>query len=230
MIVSDGWKDASRIRTVIEDKDNKSRETADLVIGRQKFKVDLIPPALVVARYFADEKAAIEAMEAGIVLVVQAMEELAEEHGGEEGLLAEVKNDKGSITRGSVTARLREIKGDPDSADERKVLEDYLDLIEKESAASRNMKEAQKALDTKVAAKYPKLSEAEIKVLVVNDKWLARLSADVQSELDRVSQALTGRVKQLAERYATPLPELNKEVADLSARVDEHLKRMGFVP
>jgi len=65
---------------------------------------------------------------------------------------------------------------------------------------------------------------------VVNDKWLARLSADVQSELDRVSQALTGRVKQLAERYATPLPELNKEVADLSARVDEHLKRMGFVP
>lgn len=230
MIVSDGWKDASRIRLVIEDKDNKSRETADLVIGRQKFKADLIPPALVVARYFADEKAAIETIEAGIASVTQAMEELAEEHGGEEGLLAEVKNDKGSITRGSVTARLREIKGDPESADEHKVLEDYLDLIEKESAASRNMKEAQKALDTKVAAKYPKLSEAEIKVLVVNDKWLARLSADVQSELDRVSQALTGRVKQLAERYATPLPELNKEVFDLSARVDEHLKRMGFVP
>ena len=230
MIVSDGWKDASRIRTVIEDKDKKSRETADLVIGKQKFKADLIPPALVVARYFGEEKAAIEAIEAGIASVTQAMEEIAEEHGGEEGLLAEVKNDKGTITRGSVTARLREIKGDPDSADERKVLEDYLELIEKESAASRNMKEAQKALDTTVAAKYPKLSEAEIKVLVVNDKWLARLSADVQSELDRVSQALTGRVKQLAERYATPLPELNKEVADLSARVDEHLKRMGFVP
>ena len=57
---------------------------------------------------------------------------------------------------------------------------------------------------------------------MVNDKWLARLSADVQSELDRV--------KQLTERYATPLPELTSEVADLSARVDEYLKRMGFVP
>ena len=30
--------------------------------------------------------------------------------------------------------------------------------------------------------------------------------------------------------YATPLPELMREVADISARVDEHLKRRGFVP
>jgi len=47
--------------------------------------------------------------------------------------------------------------------------------------------------------------------------------------LDRVSQALTGRIKQLAERYATPLPELTDEVETLAARVDEHLKKMGFV-
>ena len=34
---------------------------------------------------------------------------------------------------------------------------------------------------------------------------------------------------QLAERYATPLPTLTKELATLSARVDEHLKKMGAV-
>ena len=72
-----------------------------------------------------------------------------------------------------------------------------------------------------------KLTEDEIKTLVVDDKWLATLAAGVQGELDRVSQALTGRIRQLAERYATPLPQLTDEVETLAARVDEHLKKMG---
>jgi type I restriction enzyme M protein len=76
-------------------------------------------------------------------------------------------------------------------------------------------------------AKYPKLTEAEIKTLVVDDKWMARLSAAVQGELDRVSQTLTGRIRELAERYATPLPQLTDEVETLAARVEEHLKKMG---
>ena len=90
------------------------------------------------------------------------------------------------------------------------MLEQYLALIEQEAAASKKVKDAQKALDAKVVAKYGQLSEAEIKTLVVDDKWLAALAAGVQGELDRVSQALTGRIKQLAERYATPLPAAHR--------------------
>jgi len=70
---------------------------------------------------------------------------------------------------------------------------------------------------------------SEIRALVVDDKWLAQLAADVQSELDRVSQALTARIRQLAGRYAAPLPQLTKDVKTLAARVDEHLKKMGAV-
>ena len=81
----------------------------------------------------------------------------------------------------------------------------------------------------KVTAQYGKLTEEEIKTLVVDDKWLATLAVAVQSELDRVSQSLTGRIQQLAERYATPLPKLNEELEALAARVDEHLKKMGAV-
>ena len=62
---------------------------------------------------------------------------------------------------------------------------------------------------------------------MVDDKWMARLSASTQSEIDRVSQALTGRIRLLAERYATPLPNLTDEVERLAAGVDEHLKKMG---
>jgi len=108
-------------------------------------------------------------------------------------------------------------------------LEAYLTLIEQESAAAKKVKDAQKALDTQVIRKYAQLSEAEIKTLVVEDKWLAALATSVQSELDRVSQALTGRIRQLAERYATPLPKLTEELDVLASRVDEHLKKMGFV-
>ena len=61
----------------------------------------------------------------------------------------------------------------------------------------------------------------------MNDKWLATLAAAVQGELDRVSQTLTGRIRQLAERYASPLPQLTGEVEQLAAKVAKHLKKMG---
>ena len=206
MIVSEGWQ---------ATQDGKPN-------------TDLIPAALVTARWFAAEQAAIEQREAERDAIGRQMEEMEEEHGGEEGLLAEARNDKGKLTRASVKARLAEIRRDKEAAEERRLLDAYADLIEQETAAGKAVKDAQKALDTKVAAKYGKLTEAEIKALVVEDKWLAALAASVQGELDRVSQALTGRIKQLADRYATPLPRLADEVETLTARVDEHLKKMGF--
>jgi len=62
----------------------------------------------------------------------------------------------------------------------------------------------------------------------VDDKWLAALDAAIHGEMDRISQALTQRVKELAERYETPLPQMVSRVADLEDKVDGHLKRMGF--
>lgn len=108
------------------------------------------------------------------------------------------------------------------------MLNAYLALIEQESSANKKVKDAQKQLDAKVAAQYAQLTVTEIQTLVVDDKWLTTLAADVQTELDRVSQALTGRIKQLAERYAEPLPQLANEVATLNAKVEAHLKQMGF--
>ena len=78
----------------------------------------------------------------------------------------------------------------------------------------------------KVAAQYQKLTKQDIIALVVDDKWIATLSTAVQGELDRVSQTLTSRIREIAERYATPLPSLINEVSELSNRVDQHLRRM----
>lgn len=152
---------------------------------------------------------------------------MKEEHSGEEGLLAEVLDEKGKISKGAVTARLKEIHGNGEFEDEYMLLSEYLNLLENETVTNKAVKNAQSTLEAQIVARYAKLTEAEIKTLVVNDKWLAKLTADVQSELDRVSQKLTGRIKQLADRYVTPLPQLTCEVAMIAARVDEHLKKMG---
>ena len=227
MIVTDGWREAAKPRLIIEDKAKKTKERPDLTVGKLKYKTELIPTALVITRYFAADQAAIEKLEAEVAVIEQAMEEMAEEQSGEDGLLEEAKTDKDKLTKVSVAARLKEAKGDADADDERAVLNKYLALLEKEATTSAKVKEAQDALMAKVAAQYGKLTEDEIKSLVVDDKWLAMLAADVQSELDRVSQTLTGRIQELAERYATPLPKLTEDVKVRAARVDEHLKKMG---
>jgi type I restriction enzyme M protein len=190
---------------------------------------ELIPPELIIRRHFAKEQAALEALEISRDAHSLALQELEEEHGGEEGLLFEAKNDKGKLTRVSVKARWSEVKGDSEAAEERKVLEDYLGKLDAEAAAGKQIKDAQKALDALVEAKYGELVEAGIRTLVVEDKWLAALADGVQAELDRTSRALTDRIRVLAERYARPLPELEREVEGLSEKVAGHLRKMGAV-
>ena len=108
-------------------------------------------------------------------------------------------------------------------------MEQYLARGEQESEAKKKIKDAEKALDAKVIVKYKTLTESEIKVLVVDDKWMATLEQAVKGEMDRISQRLTGRIKELTERYATPLPILVTETETLTGKVDAHLKKMGFI-
>jgi type I restriction enzyme M protein len=103
----------------------------------------------------------------------------------------------------------------------------YSELLEQHAAAKAKRKIAQEELDAKIDAKYPELTAPEVKALVLGDKWIPCLSAAVQEELERCSLTLTGRLRELAERYATPLPLLRVTVDTLSAQVDEHLRKMG---
>jgi type I restriction enzyme M protein len=234
LIAADGWVKGAQPREIVQVKDKNNKltwpEPHDYLKGKRRFKSDLVPAPILVARYFGAERNAIEALDNQLAMLEQQLDEMREENSGDEGLLAEViegEGDKQKIAAKTVKARLKEIGRNSLYADERAALDTYADLLEQQTEAKARRKAAQEDLDKKIDARYPKLTEAEIKTLVVDDKWMARLSAAVQGELDRVSQTLTGRIRQLAERYATPLPQLEREVASLSARVDEHLKNMG---
>jgi type I restriction enzyme M protein len=213
LIAADGWVGVPA-RIVETDKKGKTKDKG--------WACDLIPKPLIVARYFAKEEATLVAKQVELEAATAALAELEEEHGGEEGYLGAL--DK--IAKAEVNARLQEIKGDKEAQDEAAVLKGWLDLAEQETKLKRAVKDQDAALDGLAYAQYPKLTQAEIKTLVVDDKWMARLSATVQGELDRVSQTLTDRIRQLAKRYALPLPKLTDEVEALAARVDGHLQKM----
>jgi type I restriction enzyme M protein len=229
LIAADGWLEAAKPRGVIDDREKKIRETPDLVVDKKKYKMDLIPPPLVVARYFQAEQAAIDALQAKQDEATQALEEFNEEHAVEEGLLEEALNDKGKVTRAGINERLKALKDQPDSDDEDAALKRCLALMDAEADAKKTVKDAQEKLDAKVLTKYGNLSEAEIKSLAIDDKWFAAIRTAIEGEVQRITQRLAERVKELEERYANPMPELVERVETLSARLDEHLKRMGIM-
>lgn len=195
----------------------------------KKPNTELIPADLIVRKFFERESEALEHLQAECDGIKRQMEELAEEHGSEDGLLNEAKNDKGKLTKVTVKARLAEIKVEKNAAEEKKLLEQYLELSDREATYNKKIKDIQKDLDDKVASQYSKIKESEIKDLVTNLKWFVAIEKSIQSELDRVSQTLGNRIKSLTERYEVPMPKIEQELSALSVKVEEHLKKMGFV-
>lgn len=317
LIAADGWV-AKPERILVKDKNGNEKDKG--------WACDLVPKELIVARYFAEEQAAIDTLTAKQEAAAAELTELEEEHSGEEGALNGVGNKneatsewmkavadvwqqtepesyaayetakaaeaaavqklaelseapqvsilanaKGKITQGAVNARIKEsidaeeidllqryldtaksinpakkkakelfdrslatilkrVADEPDNEDfaDVRVLDAWLKLTETISELKSRLKEAEAALDKLALEKYPQLSVDEIKVLVVDDKWLGTLSQRISGEIDRVSQALTQRVRELAERYESTLPLLTQSVSELENKVNAHLEKMGF--
>lgn len=214
-IVHDGWK-AETYRIIENDKKGKEKDKG--------WTCDLVPKSLLVARFFAKEQSEIDRLSSELEAASAALVELEEEHGGEDGAFSELEK----VNKAAVSARLKEINGDKSAADELAALKKWLELSGVEADLKKQLRDAEADLDAKAYAKYPKLAEAEVKSLVVDDKWLARIDADIHGEMDRISQALTQRVRLLAERYEVRTLDLAKQVANLESKVEQHLKRMGF--
>jgi type I restriction enzyme M protein len=233
LIASDGWR-AETSRIIETDKKGKEKDKG--------WTCDLIPKPLIVARYYAKEQADIDALTAELEAVTAHLAELEEEHGGEDGAFAELEK----VNRANVSARVKELKVESGEwkvesgegkvvsgelkveSDELMVLEEWLRLNGEEGELKKKLKDTEANLDAKAYAHYPKLTEAEIKSLVVDDKWLAALEAAIHGEMDCITQSLTQRVKELSERYEAPMSQMNERVTELEEKVNHHLEGMGF--
>jgi len=214
VLVAEGWEAGRDI-----EEDPKKKNVWE---GR------LVPKQTVVNRYFDAEQKDIEELEANRDGVTQQIEEMAEEHGGEDGVLNDAINEKGKITKAAVQLQIKEMQDDEELGDEVGVLRQYLKLLEMEAELNKTIKEKQSELDKAGRDKYGTLSLDEIKTLLVEDKWLAKLDEDVQAEINRVTQRLAARIKELAERYENTLPQLTAQANDLEEKVTTHLSKMGF--
>ena len=217
LIAADGWT-AVPVRVVEKDKK-----------GREKDKgwvCDLLPKALLVAHCFAKEQARLDELSARLEAASARLAELEEEHGGDDAAFAGF--DK--VNAASVKDRIKEIGSDLSAADELAVHRAWLQLAAEETALKKQIREGEAELDALALAHYARLTPPDIQALVVDGKWMAALAAAIHGEMDRVSQQLTQRVKELAERYETPLPELTLRASALQAKVAGHLATMGFAP
>lgn len=228
-IAADDWKTGGivyRITKEIKDKNGKAKTKE--IEGIDGIESKLIKPTLIIDHCFLAEKDAIEKLEAGREAVIAQMDEMEEENSGEEGLMSDALNDKDKITGTSVKERLKKIKNDKEYDDEIKLLDAYLKNAEQKAETDKKIKDAQKALEKKVWDKYSALSIDEIKVIVVDEKWMTTMFANVQGDMLRISQRLTQRIKELALRYEFTLPQLNNEIKSLEEKVNVHLKEMDY--
>jgi type I restriction enzyme M protein len=215
LIAADGWV-AETYRVIEKMKNGKEKDKG--------WACDLVPKSLIVARYFAAEQTAIDKLSAKMETLASEQTELEEEHGGEDDAFGSL--DK--INKANVAARIKELKDDPESKDELKILKKWQKLYDGVAKTKKQIKDAENELDKLAYEKYPQLSEDEIKTLVVEDKWMTAIAGEIQGEMDRISGSLAARVKELAERYDAPVTTLAGRVGELEAKVNEHLRKMGF--
>ena len=253
-LAADGWAAGNEVKRIEKKIKKGDKEIIKQVAGIEGLEGRLIPPALMIQEYFAREQQSINDLEAAAENMNAQMEELREEHGGEDGLLNNAI-DNGKISKGNLGKAIKEAKeavqewkkeqkmsmaaepavvyGEVDTEEnspeaELDMLEQYKVLMEQEAEIQTQIKSDVNKLEILVIKQYPLLSIEEIKTMVVDKKWMYSLEHKIKAEMDNISHRLTQRIKELAERYENPLPQLNEEANKLTTKVEQHLKQMNF--
>lgn len=247
-VAMDGWKAGNEYqRLVIKAKPDKNGKTkADKeVAGLAGLEGRMISPQLLISVYFQEEQAEITALEQAVENAKARMTEIEEEQNAEDGLFADLEKvnatEVGKLLKQLQPSRKKKTEktyaynmvaedaAQYDVQNPFEILEEYVQLDITIKGITATIKKLNAALEKAVEAKYPALSEAEIKELVITHKWQAHLQQALKLEQERISQNLTQRIKDLAERYATPLSTLEAEVQEAAANVNAHLQKMGLV-
>ena len=188
------------------------------LISRDGWKAELLPPAKknatwesyvcellpveIVARVkFGEELTSIGLLKTHLEEVVQNIGEIDEKLADEESE-EEIDEEGLKVTRKALEYSVKQFK--------------------------KAIKEEAEKLTGKIVDYYAGLDEKAIKRHVIGDKWTATLESRFTAELTRVKAKIVADVKSLAARYAVTLPDAERAVDDLSAKVAGHLAAMGI--
>ena len=169
------------------------------VIMYDEIVCDLLPVNILLEEYFTNETDEIANLSAQVEQKQSALDELLEAAGDDE-------DDQNEVKKSS----------------------EYKKTDKEKSALNKTLKEKQTDLTKAVVKKYAALTEKEIKMLVVERKWLANVVNSCEALMQNVTHQIASDVTALAERYETTLNDTEAHVKDLEQQVFMSLKEMGF--
>ncbi len=229
----DGWEAGKQWqRLMLKGKKGKDGKVAKdkEIAGLAGVEGRMIAPALLIAVYFKAEQDKISTAEQQIEQLQARMSEIEEEQSGDEGLFGELeKINAGEVSKLLKAKKQQKHAPDEELAAEIALLEEYLDAADAIKKTNALIKSEAEKLEALVLAEYKKLSIDDVKKLVIVDKWQRKLLEGLEQEQERQSRALTQRIRELAERYAVTLLELDADVENKKAKVLGHLRTMGFL-
>ncbi|WGE86313.1 type I restriction-modification system subunit M [Actinobacillus equuli] len=178
----------------------------------------ILPKSLVAAAFFSQEMTAIENTKQAIS---QLEEEISEhqtelQNGleGEDELLAlteVVKQAKTNVAkaRTALEPLFNELE-ESELGEKNALLQQIYKANQQLKTLKAELKTAEPALDEKVEARFASLTPAEIRTLLAQ-KWLANLVENLTNISHSYSRQVAQQIKQLDERYAVTLAQLQSE-------------------
>lgn len=202
MIANDGWTypEVRAVKTkVSKDKKTGKERTSESSVMYDEIVCDLLPVNIILSEYFTKETDEIAELSAQIEQKQAALDEMLEAVGDDEDEQSEVKKSTG-----------------------------YKKIDKEKTAFNKSLKEKRAILTDAVVKKYAALNEDEIKMLVVERKWLTSVVNGCEALMQNVTHQISSDVTALAERYEATLKETEANVKDLEQQVLLSLKDMGF--
>ncbi len=222
----DGYAAGKEIVKIYKKEKDGAKKSEPKEIG---WEGKLLPKSIVEKVYFASERAEIEKAEQVLAESESKVEEFVEENSGEDGVLSEfTKDDSEDLDTRKIGDELKKRKKEKDDGEIFKVLNEWAELAATAKARTKIVKDLNKTLDDKVKEKYAVLSEADVKKLLVNNKWSFDIFDGIESLYETTSHKIASRMTELAERYEKTLSELENEVSDYEKKVKAHLREMGY--
>jgi type I restriction enzyme M protein len=223
MIANDGWT-YPEVKATKPGKGDKKK-----AIMYDEIVCDLLPVNILLAEYFKAQTDEIADLSAQIEQKQSDMDALVEQN--EEAFTFDDETEDGkelSVKPSDVKKAIKNAKIDGTSAEDLKLLQQWLDLSNEKDALGKTQKTKRIELTDAVVAKYAALTEDEIKSLVVERKWLASIVDGCEALMQNVTHQIASDVTTLSERYETTLGATETQVKDLEQQVLQSLKEMGF--
>ena len=227
LIIENGW-DATP-REMVKEKGKSWPDGAIVIKDGKKQRAylsELLPKEIVVSRYLTDERAAIADLEAQRDAATAEREAMIEEHAGDDGLLSEVVNDKGNITKGDLNKRIKELRGtdDEDEQTELETLEQYLGVMDRESDLSSSINQNTAELAIATLDKLKKFVASEVMQTTIDSKWITQVRERIGEDRQRIVEHLNDRTTELSCRYQQTLSQLESRVDILRGKTAKHFE------